>query len=107
MAEHSSVYFKRFGTAEQPDLLVGKAVTINLSGDRTATLTTIQVFNPTDTDAPEIDLNLSNISYFEWCSSEYAQQLNVYVFYMGLKSMRKYSLKYLPRLNLYSNMSRV
>jgi RHS repeat-associated protein len=41
---------------------VAKAVATDLSGNRTETLTTIQVLDPTDTDAPQIDLNLSGIT---------------------------------------------
>jgi hypothetical protein len=49
-------------TAVQPGPIVAKAVATDLSGNRTETVTTIQVIDPTDTDAPQIDLDLSGIS---------------------------------------------
>jgi large repetitive protein len=49
-------------TAEQSGPIVAKAVAIDLSGNRTETITTIQVIDPTDTDAPQIDLDLSGIT---------------------------------------------
>jgi RHS repeat-associated protein len=48
--------------AEQLGPIVAKAVAVDLSGNRTETLTTIQVQDPSDTDAPQLDLDLSNIA---------------------------------------------
>jgi Domain of unknown function (DUF6531) len=48
--------------AEQSGPIVAKAVAIDLSGNRTETVTTIQVIDPTDTDAPLIDLDISGIT---------------------------------------------
>jgi hypothetical protein len=49
-------------TAQQSGPIVAKAVAIDLSGNRTETITTIQVLDPTDIDAPQIDLDLSGIT---------------------------------------------
>jgi YD repeat-containing protein len=48
--------------AQQPGPIVAKAVATDLSGNKTETITTIQVLDPTDTDAPQIDLDLSGIT---------------------------------------------
>jgi choice-of-anchor C domain-containing protein len=48
-------------TNVQPGTLTAKAVATDLAGNQTETTTTIQVLDPTDTGAPQIDLDLSGI----------------------------------------------
>jgi RHS repeat-associated protein len=48
--------------AQQPGTLTAKAIATDLAGNQTETTTTIQVRNPADTDAPQIDLDLSGIT---------------------------------------------
>jgi RHS repeat-associated protein len=47
--------------AQQPGAIIAKAIATDLAGNQTETTTTIQVRNPADTDAPQIDLDLSGI----------------------------------------------
>jgi Putative Ig domain len=49
-------------TNVQPGTLTAKAVATDLAGNQTETTTTIQVLDPTDTGAPQIDLDLSGIT---------------------------------------------
>jgi YD repeat-containing protein len=48
--------------AQQPGAIIAKAIVTDLAGNQTETSTTIQVRNPADTDAPQIDLDLSGIT---------------------------------------------
>jgi RHS repeat-associated protein len=48
--------------AQQPGAIIAKAIATDLAGNQTETTTTIQVRNPADTDAPQIDLDLSGIT---------------------------------------------
>jgi YD repeat-containing protein len=48
--------------AQQPGPIIAKAIATDLAGNQTETTTTIQVLDPTDTDAPQIDLDLSGIA---------------------------------------------
>jgi Putative Ig domain len=49
-------------TNVQPGTLTAKAIATDLAGNQTETTTTIQVLDPTDTGAPQIDLDLSGIT---------------------------------------------
>jgi YD repeat-containing protein len=49
-------------TDVQPGTITAKAIATDLAGNQTETTTTIQVLDPTDTDAPAIDLDLSAIA---------------------------------------------
>jgi RHS repeat-associated protein len=48
--------------AQQSGAIIAKAIATDLAGNQTETTTTIQVRNPADTDAPQIDLDLSGIT---------------------------------------------
>jgi RHS repeat-associated protein len=48
--------------AQHPGAIIAKAIATDLAGNQTETTTTIQVRNPADTDAPQIDLDLSGIT---------------------------------------------
>jgi large repetitive protein len=49
-------------TNVQPGTITAKAIATDLAGNQSETTTTIQVRNPADTDAPQIDLDLSGIT---------------------------------------------
>jgi Putative Ig domain len=49
-------------TNVQPETIAAKAIATDLAGNQTETTTTIQVLDPTDTDGPQIDLDLSGIT---------------------------------------------
>jgi hypothetical protein len=46
----------------QPGTITATAIATDLAGNQTETTTTIQVLDPADTDAPQIDLDLSGIT---------------------------------------------